>query len=297
MCQRSISGGCVVVAEQYSMIDAWVNPNVATERVDPTVAGLFPGLEARRRRGTSLAQLIEEMDAAGVERAVLCAGYRGADSVGWVNDAVAAHPDRLFGSLVVDPRTGMDGVRALERAVHDQGYVMARMMTLETQLPYDHAAYFPVYAKCVELGVPVSLNVGIPGPRVPGRSQDPIALDEVCYFFPELKVIMAHGGDPWAEVCVKLMRKWENLYYMSSAYSPRRIPAPVLDYLNGPGVGKVMWASDYPILEPGWCRGVIDSMTFADPSVKQRFVHGNARAVIWPTLEDELASSAVAAER
>jgi|tagenome__1003787_1003787.scaffolds.fasta_scaffold20945218_1 predicted TIM-barrel fold metal-dependent hydrolase len=278
------------MAKLYPMIDAWVNPNISTDRVDPTVAALFPGLESRRRRGTSLTQLIEEMDAAGVERAVLCAGYRGADNIGWVDDAVAAYPDRFSGSLVVDPRTGMEAVRALERKVRDKGYVMARVMALETQLPYDHAAYFPVYAKCAELGVPISVNVGIPGPRVPGRSQDPIALDEVCYFFPELKVIMAHGGDPWAEVCVKLMRKWANLYYMSSAYSPRRIPAPVLEYLNGPGVGKVMWASDYPILEPAWCRGVIDSMSFSAPTVKERFVQGNAQAIIWPTLQDCAAS-------
>jgi predicted TIM-barrel fold metal-dependent hydrolase len=281
--------------ELYPMFDAWVNPNFATDRVDPTVARLFPGLEERRRRGTSLEQLIEEMDGAGVEHAVLCAGYRGADSVGWVDDAVAAHPDRFSGSLVVDPRTGMDAVRALERAVHDRGYVMARVMALETQLPYDHASYFPVYAKCVELGIPVSVNVGIPGPRVPGRSQDPIALDEVCYFFPELKVIMAHGGDPWAEVCVRLMRKWENLFYMSSAFSPRRIPKPVLEYLNGDGFGKVMWASDYPILEFGRCRRTIDSMSFTDDSIRAHFVFRNARDVILP--ETVSSRSAVSAWR
>src|SRR3954466_13535822 len=269
--------------ELYPMFDAWVNPNFATDRVDPTVARLFPGLEERRRRGTSLEQLIDEMDGAGVEHAVLCAGYRGADSVGWVDDAVAAHPDRFSGSLVVDPRTGMDAVRALERKVRDQGYVMARVMALETQLPYDHAAYFPVYAKCVELGVPISVNVGIPGPRVPGRTQDPIALDDVCYFFPELKVIMAHGGDPWAEVCVKLMRKWDNLYYMSSAYSPRRLPRAVLEYMGGNKSHKVMWASDFPILEFGWCRRVIDGMEFSDDVVKHRFVYANARGAILPS--------------
>jgi len=271
--------------DPHPMIDAWVNPNFATTHVDPTVAGIFPGLEARRRRGTSLSQLIDEMDAASVERAVLCAGYRGADSIGWVDEAVAAHPDRFSGSLVIDPRLGMDAVRSLEHAVRDRGYVMARVMALETQLPYDHASYYPIYAKCVELEVPISVNVGIPGPRVPGRCQDPIMLDEVCYFFPELKAIMAHGGDPWAEVCVKLMRKWDNLYYMSSAYSPRRIPTPVLEYLNGHGSTKVMWASDYPILELDWCRRTIDSMSFADATIKQRFVHDNARDVIWPMSE------------
>jgi uncharacterized protein len=151
---------------------------------------MFPGLAERRYRGTTVSQLIDEMDEAGVERAVLCAGYRGADNIGWIRAAIEQHPARFAGSLVVDPRLGMEAVQAAERSIRDDGFVLIRMLALDTQLPYDHAAYFPVYAKCVELGVPVSVNVGIPGPLVPGRVQDPIALDDVCCFFPELVVIM-----------------------------------------------------------------------------------------------------------
>jgi uncharacterized protein len=129
--------------------------------VDSTVANLFAGLEERRRRGTSLPQLVDEMDEAGVERAVLCAGYRGADNYGWVVDAMTAHPTRFAGSLVVDPRTGMDAVRAIARAVCDDGFKLVRVMALEAQLPYDHPYYFPIYGKCAELGIPISANVGI----------------------------------------------------------------------------------------------------------------------------------------
>ena len=124
------------------------------------------------------------------------------------------------------------------------------------------------------------MNVGIPGPRGPARCQDPIALDEVCYFFPELIVIMAHGGDPWGEVCVKLMAKWENLHYMSSAYSPRRMPKSILEYLDGAGSTRVMWASDYPILEFKRCREIVDDMAFREPSTRQRFVYENAARLL-----------------
>lgn len=267
--------------DAFPMIDAWVNPNFPTTVVDPTVAKLFTGLEERRRRGTSLTQLVEEMDEAGVERAVLCAGYRSADNYRWVVEAMTAHPTRFAGSLVVDPRAGMDAVRAIARAVTDDGFRLARVMALETQLPYDHPYYFPVYAKCAELGIPISVNVGIPGPRVPGRSQDPIALDEVCYFFPELIIVMAHGGDPWAGVCVKLMSKWENLYYMSSAYAPSRVPPEVIRYADGRGSHKVMWASDYPILEFGRCRSGIEKLPFTDESRRRAFAYGNAKRVLF----------------
>jgi uncharacterized protein len=271
------------MAFAFPMIDPWVNPNFATTQVDPVVANLFPGLEARRRRGTTLEQLVDEMDAAGVERAILCAGYRGADNLPWVVKAVESYPNRFAGSLVVDPRQGLAAVRALESVVRDHGFVLVRVLALETQLAYDHAVYYPVYAKCAELGIPISVNVGLPGPRVPGRVQDPIALDEVCCFFPELTVVMAHGGDPWAEVCVKLMSKWENLFYMSSAYSPRRIPAKVVNYLKGRGGRRVLWASDYPILEFGRCREQIAEMPLTDET-RFDFAYGNAARLFFPKL-------------
>jgi predicted TIM-barrel fold metal-dependent hydrolase len=265
----------------FPMIDGWVNPNFATGQIDPTVGALFPGLEERRRRGTSLSELLDEMDAAEVQRAVLCAGYRGVDSIVWVRDAIQKFPNRFAGSLVVDPRKGMEAVRLLERAVREDGFRLARVMALETQLPYDHAYYFPIYSKCIELGIPITVNVGIPGPRVPGRHQDPISLDEVCYHFPELTIIMSHGGDPWAEVCVKLMSKWENLYYMTAAYAPRRIPQAVFDFADGRGSRKVMWASDYPILEFGRCRASILKMPFSNEENRWNFVYGNADRVLF----------------
>ena len=61
------------MASGVPMIDGWVNRNAGSPGGQSDVAYLFPGLEERRRRGTTLAQLLDEMDDAGVERAVLCA--------------------------------------------------------------------------------------------------------------------------------------------------------------------------------------------------------------------------------
>lgn len=170
----------------------------------------------------------------------------------------------------------MNAVRELDHAVRDCGVRMARVIALYTQLPYHHAAYFPVYAKCAELGIPIGVNVGIPGPPVPGRHQDPLNLDDVCAFFPELTIVMSHGGDPWADMCVKLMSKWPNLYYMSSAYAPKRIPAPVVEFMNGRGADKVMWASDYPVLTFERCRDDIAQMPFKDDERRRKFAYANA---------------------
>jgi predicted TIM-barrel fold metal-dependent hydrolase len=263
------------------MIDCWVNPNRGGNKGRSEVNALFPGLAARRERGTTLLQLIDEMDEAGVVKAVLCAGYGGYDAVPWMEKAIENHPERFVGSLIIDPRTGMDAVRLLESGVRGSGVRLARVMALETQRAYDDAIYYPVYAKCVELNIPVCVNVGLPGPRVPGRTQDPISLDEVCFFFPELTVVMSHGGDPWADVCVKLMSKWPNLYYMSSAYAPKYIPSEVISYMNGRGADRIMWATDYPILEFRRCRREIAELPFRDDERRRKFAHDNAETLFF----------------
>jgi predicted TIM-barrel fold metal-dependent hydrolase len=254
-------------------VDAWINPNLGEDLAEERdVDYLFPHLNGLKKRGTSLAQLLEEMEIAGVDRGVLCAGYGDVDDIPWVNKAIETYPEKFVGSIVIDPRKGMVGVRQIQSLVVDHGYKLVRLLAFDTQIPYDHAACFPIYAKCVELGVPVGVNVGIPGPKLPGRVQDPISLDSVCYFFPELKIIMSHGGDPWAALCVKLMLKWENLYYMSSAFAPKYIPSEIIKYMNSRGDGKIMWASDYPLLTLDRCTSEINVMDFKSQGHYENFV-------------------------
>jgi uncharacterized protein len=264
----------------YQLIDAWVNPNLGTPS-DPryNVGYLFPDLADRWQRGTTLEQLIDEMDGAGVGQAVLCGGYGsvdGADDIAWTIDAVERHPERFVGSIAVDPRQGMTAVAMVQRMVNDHGFRMVRMVGFEIGLPYDNPAYYPVYAKCAELGVPVGLNVGIPGPLISGAVQHPLPLDGICAFFPELKVIMQHGGEPWVDLCVKLLLKWPNLYYMSSAFAPKRIPAQILQLMNTRGAEKVMWASDYPLLTFERCEREIEEMPFKDDARRRQFGRDNA---------------------
>src|SRR6202046_1148696 len=252
----------------YKLIDAWVNPNLGTP-ADPryNVGYLFPDLAERWRRGTTLEQLIDEMDGAGVGQSVLCGGYGsvdGADDVGWTIDAVERFPDRFVGSIAVDPRRGMAAVKTVQRMVVEHGFRMVRMVGFEIGLAYDDPAYYPVYAKCAELGVPVGLNVGFPGPRVPGKHQDPMPVADVACFFPEVTIVLQHGGEPWVDTCVKLMVKWPNVHYMSSAIAPRHIPRPIIDYANTRRAERVMFASDYPLLTHERCLREARALPFKD---------------------------------
>ena len=103
------------------------------------------------------------------------------------------------------------------------------------------------------MDIPVGVNTGLPGPPVPGECQHPMYLDRVCLHFPDLKLIMQHGADPWWEIAIRLMIKYRNLYLMTSAYSPKYLPESVLHYMNTRGKNKIMFASDHPVLSMDRC--------------------------------------------
>jgi uncharacterized protein len=159
------------------------------------------------------------------------------------------YPKRFFGEVGVDPNSGMEGVRALERTVALHPNIVAASAApclLNPQVAIDDKKFFPIYAKCIELDIPINMLVGIPGPRVPYACQHPGLLDEVVWFFPELKVVMRHGGDPWTDLCVKLLLKWPNLYYSTSAWAPKHYPRNVLEFANKRGRDKVLFAGYFP---------------------------------------------------
>lgn len=220
----------------------------------------------------SIAEMLETMDRLGVEKSILSA--RAETPSPQVLAFAEAHPDRFVLAAYVDPRRGMPALRELERLVKSHPVVVARAVPFMINLPPDDRAYYPLYAKCIELDLPISVNTGIPGPPAPGKCQDPMYLDEVCLFFPELKLIMAHGADPWWAVAIRLMLKYQNLYLMTSAYAPRYFPPELLHFMNTRGQDKILFASDHPVLSMERCikealeldlrEGVLDKFLYAN---------------------------------
>ena len=106
--------------------------------------------------------------------------------------------------------------------------------------------WYPIFAKCVELDLPFNCCIGVPGPRIPMAAQHVEQLDEICWFFPELKFVMRHGAEPWCDLAVKLMLKWPNLYYSTSAFAPKHYPKAIIDYANTRGADKILYAGYFP---------------------------------------------------
>ena len=195
--------------------------------------------------------------------------------------AVRDYPDRFFAGWDVDPNQGMEAVRALEEGVRefDVRAAIAFPAGLNPQVPINDKKFYPIYAKCVELDIAICVCTGVPGPRVPFAAQDVAHLDEVCWFFPELRFVTRHGCEPWADLAVKLMLKWPNLYYSTSAFAPKHYPTEIIDYANTRGADKIIYAGYYPAgLTLDRIFGDMVDVPFRD-HVWPKFLAENARRV------------------
>jgi predicted TIM-barrel fold metal-dependent hydrolase len=143
--------------------------------------------------------------------------------------------------------------------------------------PPTEPVYFPLYTKCCELDLPLCMNTGLPGPPIPGEVQNPIYLDRVCYHFPELKLCMIHGADPWWDTAIRLMIKFGNLRLMTSAWSPRRLPESLLHFMRTRGKDRIIFASDSPVLSI--TRTVSEAAALdLPPDVLDNYLYGNAES-------------------
>jgi predicted TIM-barrel fold metal-dependent hydrolase len=163
--------------------------------------------------------------------------------------ALRDHPDRFAASIEVDPNEITKAVRRIREAHDEYGIkaVTSFPAGCNPQVPVNDRRYYPVYQACIDLDIPVVVNAGIAGPRLPSACQDVMHFDEVCYDFPELRIVMRHGAEPWEELAVKLMLKWPGLHYMTSAFAPKYYPKAIVDYANTRGADKIMYAGYYPM--------------------------------------------------
>jgi predicted TIM-barrel fold metal-dependent hydrolase len=201
------------------------------------------------------------------------------------DDAVRAlkdYPDRLVGFYNVDPNKGMEGVRDLMRAKEELGVVAASSFPAGCvpQVPINDKKFFPLYAKCIELDLPIFICAGVPGPRMPLAPQKVELLDEVCWFFPELTVVTRHGCMPDVDLAVQLLLKWPNLYYSTSAMAPKHYPKAIVNFANSRGADKVMFAGYFPMgLSLDRIFSDFEHVGFND-DVWPKFLHENARRVL-----------------
>ena len=176
----------------------------------------------------------------------------------------------------------MPSLRTLESFVRDHPVAYCTVGPSfwgDGMYPPSDAVYYPLYTKCCELDLPLCVNTGLPGPPIPGEAQNPIHLDRVCVRFPELKLCMIHGADPWWDTAIRLMIKYRNLRLMTSAWSPKYLPESLLHYMRTRGKNRILFASDYPVLSMERCLGEAAALDLPE-EITNGWLFDNAERVL-----------------
>ncbi|WP_147104047.1 amidohydrolase family protein [Nesterenkonia populi] len=241
-------------------------------------------------QGVPLADYVDIMDEADVDVSLLFSpkagpkheptSYRPDPKI--VARAVESYPDRFRGLIGLDPTKPMQALAELEYAVSSLGFIGAHIYPHWFGLPPDDALWYPIYAKCCELDIPIQMQVGhclLYTSEKPLRSVGrPITLDKIACDFPDLKVIGIHTGWPWAEEMVAIAYKHPNVYIGTDAYSPKHLDSKLVHYMNTFGNKKVLFGTDYPVIDPRRAVSEFSSLELRDASLKM-ILSENARRV------------------
>jgi len=240
----------------------------------------------------SVESLVDTMDEHGIETAFLIAVKRGSKYFGFedlnvpyelIHEVVQEYPDRFYGLAGIDPWEGMEGVRALEHAVEDLDFVGAHLYPHWFYKEPSHRKYYPFYAKCAELGVPIQMQVGHcliylkNHPPMPSVGK-PEYLDTIACDFPGLKLIGIHTGYPWVEEMISVAHKHPNVYIGTDAYAPKYWKPELVNFIDSWGSDKVIFGTDYPVLEMGRAVSEVEELDIRDSS-KRKLLRENARRV------------------
>lgn len=264
------------------IIDAWAQHPTLRHLQDPTFESLHRWTKVPvPTEPPPVAATIAFMDQAKIDRALICAWAaprRFIISNDEVASFVAEAPDRLIGVGSVDISRPMAAMREVRRCVETLGFKAIRILPWLWEVPPTDRRFYPVYAACCEMGVPFCTQIGHTGPLMPSEVGRPIYLDQVAIDFPELVIVGGHIGYPWTDEAIAVATKHQNVYIDTSAYTARRYPPALVEYLRSHGRRKVLFGSNYPMILPAKALEGLDGLGLDDPT-RELFLAGNARRV------------------
>ena len=229
-------------------------PETQVGEGDADYLGNYERVYTRGFGAGGVERMLAEMDAAGIERAVLQAEW-GFGDYRRMNAAVGAiareHPDRFIPYVTVNPAEPDDMAQVVAVEVQTNAARGVNLQPFAYRVHCDDRRFYPLYETCVELDLPVtvhcSVNFSADRPIEFGR---PLHLDQVACDFPDLKLVANHGGWPWVTEMVAVAWKHPNVYIELGAISPKYIARPgtgwepLLVYGRSLLQDRVLWATD-----------------------------------------------------
>ena len=264
------------------IIDAWAQHPTLRHIQDPIFDSLRRWTKASApTQEVPVSVTLAMMDAGKVSKSLISA-WVAPRKVMISNDEVASFvaeaPDRLIGVGSVDISRPMQAVREVRRCVQELGFKAIRVLPWLWELPPTDRRFYPVYTACAELGIPFCTQIGHTGPLMPSEVGRPIYLDQVALDFPELVIVAGHIGYPWTDEAIAVATKHENVFIDTSAYTVRRYPAALVEFMRGHGRHKVLFGTNYPMIMPAHALDGLATLAL-DEGASELFLGGNAQRV------------------
>jgi predicted TIM-barrel fold metal-dependent hydrolase len=230
--------------DQYEFIRKQTKDRSSKEEMEFPAEYMFKGVPKDLPTSDPVSVTLHEMDKHNITKAMI--GVSDETS----KLALKQYPDRFIPSgSVPDPNDVGGSVALIRREYEEYGIRSTSAFPAGTfpQVAIDDPKMYPIYQTCVDLDIPIFVCAGVPGPRLKFAPQEVARIDVVMYDFPDLVFVTRHGCEPWEKLAWKLMLKWPNLYYSTSAFAPKHYPAEIVNYANTRGADKVIYAGYFPM--------------------------------------------------
>jgi len=203
--------------------------------------------------GVDIDAFVNMMDSAGVDKVFITQNKMFSYWNKWmymdtkleeVRQYTEKYPQRFVGLAGYNPFRIKDSLNEIERSVKEYGFKGVYIHIYGFDMSLIDNRMYPLYAKCTELDIPVSIQVGYVLEAMPSEHGRPIYLDRIALDFPTLKIIGSHTGYPWCEELISICYKYDNVYFGADAHMPRYWEPTVVRFIQTRGQDKVIWGSN-----------------------------------------------------
>ncbi len=272
------------------VIDFRFRPNTAEVLTGIQNSKMFKGLcetiDFSKMKPQTVPEVVADLDRYNVEWAVItgrdCETTYGARSNNdSVIEFVRQFPNKFIGFIGLDPHKGMRAIHELKASVTDLGMRGAAVDPYLAQIYANDAKYYPIYAKCCELDIPIIFTTG-PATLVPNAIIDHVApryIDFVARDFPELKIVISHGGYPWVNEAITVAQRNRNVFIDLSEYEFSPMAEAYVEAANTMIGDKILFASAHPFVDFREALQKYEKLPFK-PEVKQKIMYDNAAKLL-----------------
>jgi hypothetical protein len=248
--------------------------------------GLCESIDFSKMKPQALDEVVAELTRHDVEVAVItgrdCETTYGAKSNNdSVIEFVSKYPNKFIGFVGLDPHKGMKAISELKASVTDLGMRGAAVDPYLAKIYANDAKYYPIYSKCCELDVPIVFTTG-PATLVPDAIIDHVApryIDFVARDFPELKIVISHGGYPWVNEAIIVVERNRNVFIDLSEYEFSPMSEIYIQAANTMIPNKILYASAHPFVDFRQALKTYEKLPF-NPEVRQKIMYDNAAKLL-----------------